>query len=70
MYTNPFVWAGNDGAVLARSVGKGNILWRSWTLCGALTSPMMVCIIYVEDGDQDRVERFGGWKCWVWCILN
>ena len=46
MYTNPFVWVGNDGVVLARSVGRGNILWRSWTLCGALTIVVWWCVSY------------------------
>ena len=53
-----------------RSMGRGNILLQSWIVCGALYSRVVVCIICVEDSDQERVEGFGGWRCGVWFILE
>ena len=58
----------NDQAVLARSVGRGNVLWINWIAFSTLYSRVVICIIYVEDGGQKRVKRFGGWRCGVWCI--
>ena len=60
----------NDQAVLARSVGRGNVLWRSWIVYGAWNSCVVIGIIYVEDGFQERVERLDGGGCGVRCILD
>lgn len=44
---------GNEGMMLARSVSRGNVLWRNWIVSGGVDSCELIGIIKMEDDGQE-----------------